>query len=562
MAGTINSLGIGSGVLTADIIEKLKANDEKVIVEPIESKMELEEQKGQALDLLDSLLTTYRTSVRALDNDALYQQRDVLGNNSGVNVEADAGVDVQSFSISDTSLALQNVKESGAFSSKTASVATGDGQMNIAIDGDSFDIDYTSTTTLEELRDSINEKAGDKVTASILQISEDDFRLVITSDETGDSQNMTISDSAIGSLNAGLYKENDSIMGGAFSDDSDLVASAAGSMTVTIDNTDYTINYDETTTLSDLADAINTAVGSDVASVKQTGADAFNLVLDSTLTGSDSSLALVDNSGALDTKITTYTENNFAEDIQSAKNSSFKYNGITISRSSNSIDDLIVGVNINLLEDNSSANIQIKQDISKISDEMGAMVDSYNELMTQLDKLTLADLDAEKVGIFNGDNTINSISREIRREVTSINDDGYSLAQFGIDLSQEGVMSFDSATFTSKFEEDTSKAERFFSGASSVDDFGNITNVDGIFTSLTTTMDSYTGSNGLMSTLINASENESKSLMQEHIKAQEMLDARYDTLTARFIQYDAMISRLNNQFSSLEQQIEMSINGN
>jgi flagellar hook-associated protein 2 len=562
MAGTINSLGIGSGVLTSDIIEKLKANDEKLIVKPIETKIGLEEQKGQALDLLGSLLSTYQTSVKALDDDSLYQQREVSGNNSDVSVEADAGVSVQSFSISDTHLALANVIESGKFTSKTANISTGDGTMTLGIDSKTFDIAYTSSTTLEELKDSINEIAGDKLTASILQIGEDDYRLVLTSDETGDAQNITISDSAIGSLDAGLYRQNDSIMGGAFSADTDLVASGAGNMTVTVDSQDYIINYDATTKLSDLVTAINSAVGSDVASIKQTDTNAFNLVLDSTLTGSDPSLAIIDNSAALDAKITTYTENNFSENIQTAQDSSFKYNGISISRSSNTIDDLMVGVTINLLQESGSANIDIKQDVTKISDEVSAMVGSYNELMAQLDKLTLTDLDAGKVGIFNGDNTINSIGREIRRELTSINDDGYSLPQFGIDIAQDGTMSFNSSTFSAKFNEDTTKAERFFSGASDIDSNGNITVVDGLFTSLKDKMNQYIGTNGLISTLTTASENEAKSLLQEHTKAKDLLTSRYDTLTARFIQYDAIISRLNNQFSSLQQQIEMTINGN
>jgi flagellar hook-associated protein 2 len=333
-------------------------------------------------------------------------------------------------------------------------------------------------------------------------------------------------------------------------------------MTVTVDSQDYIINYDATTKLSDLVTAINSAVGSDVASIKQTDTNAFNLVLDSTLTGSDPSLAIIDNSAALDAKITTYTENNFSENIQTAQDSSFKYNGISISRSSNTIDDLMVGVTINLLQESGSANIDIKQDVTKISDEVSAMVGSYNELMAQLDKLTLTDLDAGKVGIFNGDNTINSIGREIRRELTSINDDGYSLPQFGIDIAQDGTMSFNSSTFSAKFNEDTTKAERFFSGASDIDSNGNITVVDGLFTSLKDKMNQYIGTNGLISTLTTASENEAKSLLQEHTKAKDLLTSRYDTLTARFIQYDAIISRLNNQFSSLQQQIEMTINGN
>jgi len=560
MAGTINSLGIGSGVLTSDVIDKLKKNDEKLLITPIETKIGLEEQKSQAIDLLTSLLSTYRSSIKALDDDALYQQRDVFGNTSGISVKADAGVDVQSFSISDTQLALKNVTESGAFSTTAATVASSGGTMSLGINGEVFDIDYNATTTLTQLKDNINETAGEKIKASILQVGEDDYRLILTSAETGSDQNISVSDSAIGSLDASLYKQNDSIQGGAFSNATDLVASGSGNMTVTIDGTDHIINYDISTKLTDLASAINTAVGSSVASVKQTDTGAYTLVIDSTATGSDATLALTDNSSLLDAKITTYTDNDLSSNIQTAQDSSFKYNGITITRSSNEINDLVTGMTINLLEDNASANISIKQDVSKVSDEMEAMIGSYNELMTQLDKLTLADLDEGKVGIFNGDNTINSIGRDIRRELTATYE-GFSLPQFGIDITQDGAITFNSATFTSKFNDDPTLAERFLSGASDIDDNGNITEIKGVFTNLTTLMDRYSGYNGLMSSLTTATENESKSLLEDRTRMQELLDSRYETMTARFIQYDAIISRLNNQFSTLQQQIEMTVNG-
>ena len=37
----------------------------------------------------------------------------------------------------------------------------------------------------------------------------------------------------------------------------------------------------------------------------------------------------------------------------------------------------------------------------------------------------------------------------------------------------------------------------------------------------------------------------------------ERLDARYEIMSKRFIAYDAMISKLNTQFTTLQQQIDM-----
>ncbi len=561
MAGTINSLGIGSGVLTADVIDQLKEAEKSYTVDPIEQKIELEKQKKQELDLLNSLLTTFRTNVRALDDDALYQSRTVSGNNSGVEVTALDGVSVQDFTISDTVLAKKNVFQSGSFSSRTDAVATGSGTMNIAIDGQSYDIAYDDTTTLEDLVTKINDTAGDKVEASILQVGENDYRMILTSKETGASQNITVTDSTIGSLNTGLYKQQDSIEGGAFSATTDTVATSAGTMDLTIDGVTYTINYDATTTLDDLVNSINTTVGSNVASVHQTAAGEYRLNITSTVTGEDATLALVDNSGGLDSRITTYTENSVNTLIQEASDATFKYNGIDITRPTNEIDDLITGVTINLLQDNASANIKIEQDVSKITEEMSAMVDSYNSLMDQINKMTLTDLEAGEVGLFNGDNSIRSIGREITKLITSFDDNGMALSQFGIDLSQDGVMSFDAAKFEQKFNEDPKASELFLSGGSSVDANGNVVTTDGIFTKLSDLTTNYTASNGLLTTMIDASSKETENLQESYERSLALLNAKYDTMTQRFIEYDAIISKLNNQFASLQQQIEMSING-
>ena len=56
MAGTINSLGIGSGVLTSDLIDQLRSADEDRLLKPLKSKIELGVQKEDASTLLDSLM--------------------------------------------------------------------------------------------------------------------------------------------------------------------------------------------------------------------------------------------------------------------------------------------------------------------------------------------------------------------------------------------------------------------------------------------------------------------------------------------------------------------------
>jgi flagellar hook-associated protein 2 len=461
MAGTISSLGIGSNVLTSDVIDKLKANDTSLLIKPIDNKITLQQQKGQALNLLNSLLSSFQTNVDSLSNESLYQGRSVSGNTSNVSVTANAGVNIQSFSISNVQLALNNIKESGAFLSTSAPVSTGNGTMTLTAGGLSFGINYTNTMSLDDLKDAINTQAGSKIKASTLQIGPSDYRLILRSADTGADQTIVTTDTG-GFLDSKL------------------------------------ISYD----------------------------------------------AITNPTGGM-------------QEIQPAKDAVFNYNGIALTRSSNTVTDIVPGMTINLLQDSTTtSNISITQNVDAISAEMSALVQSYNTLTSQLHSMTTTDIEAGKVGIFNGENSINAIGRDITRLVTSINSKGMSLAQYGIDLDETGKMSFNQNTFNAKFNSDATLSSKFFSHVAT-----DNTAEDGAFTKLSALMSRYTDNSGIMSTLTKGSDTEMKALTMNKTRAQALLESRYAAMTARFAQYDAMISRINSQFSSLQQQISMAVNG-
>lgn len=678
MAGTINSLGIGSGVLTSDIIEKLKANDEKLTVTPIDNKITLTNQKNEALSLLESLMTSFKSSASALATSTVFDKRSVTGNTDGISVTADNGVAVTSFTISETSLAKQNVLEAKGFSALDETIALGSGTLNINVDGTDYKIAYTNATTLEDLKNAINDTAGDGVEASILQTGSDAYSLVLASKSTGVDQSITLSDlsgklktadllgdsftsgtfgattnkvaTGSGSMLFALGNEtysidytdattlsqlaktinDDSTLGtkvhaavikygnddyrlsitnkGAASDEplvitdkggflnsalkSDALTSSgsfassdaliavdgtpesSGSFRVNIDGSNYDFAYNETTTLQGLADAINadTSLSTKVkASIVEYGSGDFRLVLsntadsqDQTITTSDIQTAgagLVANlAGGSYTNASSQMVDGGASVIQEAKDASFKYNGITLTRSSNEISDIISGVTISLLQEDERSNFSITQAAQSVSDELQNFTDSYNSLMEELHAMTTSDTEAGTVGIFNGDNAINSIRREINKMLTTFKEDGYSLMQFGISLNETGSMSYDSSDYFEKFEADPLAAQRFFSGETILDNDGNATFKNGIFDDINDLLHNYTKSDGYLTNMQSSFSTELKALNDDRERTTKLLEARYDAMTSQFIQYDAIISRLNNQFSVLNNMIQAELN--
>ena len=109
--------------------------------------------------------------------------------------------------------------------------------------------------------------------------------------------------------------------------------------------------------------------------------------------------------------------------------------------------------------------------------------------------------------------------------------------------------------------EDPNAMANYFSGTTTVDANGNTTTTDGVFNTLYNNIKNLTKTNGTLTAMHDGFVNEAKSLKTDKTRALALLNSRYDTMTARFVEYDSIISRLNNQFSSLQQQITMAING-
>ena len=448
---TINSLGIGSGVLTSDLLDQLREVDEEAILKPIEDKIALDTQQEDAFDLLDSLMTTFKTSSSALDGDSLYLSRAVTGNTDAVTVTAETGSNVQAFSITDVDKAEVDVWNSASQTTSDSTITNlGAGTFTINIDGTDYAIDYTADSTLDSIKDSINEIAGEDVTASVLQVGPASYELVLTAKDTNKA--MTFSDS--------------------------------------------------------------------------------NVAADPAATSLSTALSL--------------------NNIQPAEAATFKYNGIEITRDSNEIDDLIVGVTITLNENQEvgeTASIDIAQNSTSISTEMSLFVNNYNSLITNLQDMTRSDRETGSVGIFNGDSFIKSISRDITDLLTQVDEDGNSLMDYGIEIDRDGVMSLDDSVFANKFVTDPEGMELFFSGNS---------DTDGIFTKLDNKMDEYTGYDKLLSSFSDQLTERKENNIDEYDKQKASLDSRYEILTQKFIAYDAMIAQLDAEFASMQMMIDES----
>jgi len=190
----ISSVGAGSGILTQDVIDQLRKADEAQYLQPIKLSLAHEGDKKKALATIDASMTNLADSISALKDPSLFSERSSTITGTSVEVKAAINSDAQDFTLNVTKLATKQIEQSASFASKTTAIANGAGSMNLNIDGKDFTINYDATTTLDDLKKSINDIAGDKVDATVVQVANGDFRLFVSSSDTGTNQNITMTD--------------------------------------------------------------------------------------------------------------------------------------------------------------------------------------------------------------------------------------------------------------------------------------------------------------------------------------------------------------------------------
>lgn len=453
MASTVNSLGLGSnGALNYDLIDKLRDVDNNTQVKPLEAKLEQNKILQSDLSILTTFTASLKSTTSSLSSETTYLKRNATLTGTSATIAAAAGTTIQDVSVDVTNLAKKDIYESRAFNSKTSNFSTGADTIQISIDGETYDIDVDATTTLTQFKDKVFDETDGKVSASILNVGgTDPYKLIVQSTKTGEDNALTITSAAGSALSLGLA--NYEYTGGTAGTFSNV---AGDTLTFNINGTNYDITVDDGDTVTDISNKIVLNHGNVLNSKVENGV----LLLESLDKNmSVSSLNGSDVTFGLDAMVAPTQSNH----IQSATNASFKFNGVEITRSNNSFDDLVVGMNITLNE-TGVTNASIKQDTTEISSSLESFVSKYNELMSSLNESTKYDADKKTAGNFQNVSEIKTLKADINRQLLSTDSKGRSLSQYGVELNSSGILEFDSTKFNSKMTSDSKGLEGFFKG--------------------------------------------------------------------------------------------------
>lgn len=232
-----------------------------------------------------------------------------------------------------------------------------------------------------------------------------------------------------------LAKEQRSVSSGFDSSTAQINGSNTTNVTLTIDGVDQVVSV-EGATLSSISEAINEANLGIRAEIVNTGEASGNFKLQLIgETGANNSFSVSSDFGSL-----TFATN------QTATNASLTVNGISFTRESNQISDVIQGVNLNLTSTtDSNFTLTVDRDTSEAKGNIIAFVSMFNEASQEFRNLTNSETD----GSLRGDSIFRSIVRNMRSIVigtsTSPGSSVSSLSDIGISIDRNGQLLFDEA---------------------------------------------------------------------------------------------------------------------
>ena len=207
------------------------------------------------------------------------------------------------------------------------------------------------------------------------------------------------------------------------SSNADIVSGASGTFSFQVGGgAIQTVNLGADGTLEDLRNGINDLGAGVGASILNTGTEAvpaFRLVLSSNDTGASNAITISADDTDLDTVTTGVDTFQAAQDAEVVLGTGAE--AVTITRSTNTLTDVISGLSLNLQaeDENNPVTISVTQDSDAVKEGISSFVNAFNEVVTFINDRTAFDVETGERGLFVGDSLARTVLDRLRQSVFS-----------------------------------------------------------------------------------------------------------------------------------------------
>lgn len=214
------------------------------------------------------------------------------------------------------------------------------------------------------------------------------------------------------------------------------------------------ITVTSTMSLEDIVDAINaqTSTTNVQASIVEVSSGSYEMVLSGTEDAADIAYSSTSGDDVLNELGVTDSSGAFADVLQTSQAAEFALDGISMTRDTNDITDVLTGVTFNLLQATTSGatiNISIEADTSQIESAVQTFVTDYNTFRDAViaQQATDSDGTASSSAVLFGDGTMRDIMDTLQNAMNSTVG-GLTMADLGLSFNENNELELDTSTLS------------------------------------------------------------------------------------------------------------------
>ncbi|PWF42660.1 flagellar filament capping protein FliD [Massilia glaciei] len=236
-------------------------------------------------------------------------------------------------------------------------------------------------------------------------------------------------------------------------DNASFTSAGAGVKTVTIDAGNDS--------LAGIRDAINAAaIGVSATIINDGSGTPFRLALTSTATGQAASMKISVADTGPGTGLSSLLAHDPAADqaltqTLTAQNAEFTVDGVPVSKSGNSVTDVLGGVTLNLLKVGESS-ATIARDTASVATAVAAFVKAYNDINQNFTDAAAYNPATKQAAILNGEASVRNMQGQMRAVLNAAVGGGAGafsrLSEIGVTLQKDGQLALDSTKLNKALE--------------------------------------------------------------------------------------------------------------
>ena len=249
---------------------------------------------------------------------------------------------------------------------------------------------------------------------------------------------------------------------------------------------------------------------------------------------------------------------------QTASNASLVVNGVTITRATNTIDNVIPGVSLDLQSTTSApASLTIVREPSGIKQKIQAIVTAYNDMVSDFNVLTGPKSDNPDdlfSGSLRGDSTVRSVLAQVRTVLFGESETAgtavRNMRDLGVSIDRNGVLSLNETTLDTAISGNFEEVVQMLAGRQVVTQNDQTVTKRGIGVAMSARLRDLMGPSGIVMNQSSSAESQVARHKRDLITLEARMEKILERYTKQFAAMESLVGQMNAMRENLKGQFE------